>query len=160
MRLLTDSERVAIFDVAKELGVEPKTLAALIAFETAGTMNPQIKNPGSSARGLIQFMDSTARSMRGKDNFHFVGSWDLVRQYPTFEEQLRGPVVQYLKKFAPFEDDQALFMAVFFPAYMYAEPDRVFPQWVQDANPGIVKVSDYVQHVWDKVGDVDLGVDA
>jgi len=34
-----------------------------MSFETAGTFNPAIKNPGSSATGLIQFMDATAKGL-------------------------------------------------------------------------------------------------
>ncbi len=38
-------------------------LMACMAFETGRTFSPSIKNPGSSATGLIQFMDATARGL-------------------------------------------------------------------------------------------------
>lgn len=38
-------------------------LMACMAFETAKTFSPSIKNPNSSGTGLIQFMDATARAM-------------------------------------------------------------------------------------------------
>lgn len=152
MRKLTPAESAALADVSRELGVKPRTFAALIEFESR--WNAIIKNPTSSARGLIQFMTSTARDMGYQD------SEDLVLQYPTAEAQLRGPVLDYLRPMAPFRDKpprldgQSLFMAVFYPAARRWNPDRPFPQRVQAANPGIVTVRDYVEHVWRRAGDV------
>lgn len=148
MRELTPEERTALLDVAAALRVNPRTLAAEIQFESR--WNPRIKNPGSSARGLIQFMDATARDMG------FAGSLDLVLKYPTVPLQLAGPVLRYLKHWAPFPTDQSLFMAVFYPAYRNASPDTEFPERVQAANPGIEKVSDYVDFVWSRVGEVTI----
>lgn len=45
--------------VAKNIGVNPNDLAAAISFETGGTFDPSIRNKGSSATGLIQFMSGT-----------------------------------------------------------------------------------------------------
>lgn len=45
-----------IMQTAKNIGVHPNDLAAVISFETVGTFSPSIKNPKSSATGLIQFM--------------------------------------------------------------------------------------------------------
>jgi hypothetical protein len=36
---------------------------ACMAFEKGETFSPCVKNPGSSATGLIQFMSSTAKSL-------------------------------------------------------------------------------------------------
>lgn len=48
-------------EVAKSLTMDPDHLMAVIAFETAGTFRPNIKNfAGSGATGLIQFMPKTA----------------------------------------------------------------------------------------------------
>jgi hypothetical protein len=49
--------------MSKRLGMNPNTVLAVMAFETSGTMNSSIKNPTSSASGLIQFMDSTAKEL-------------------------------------------------------------------------------------------------
>ena len=38
-------------------------LMACMAFETGRTFSPRVRNPGSSATGLVQFMDATARGM-------------------------------------------------------------------------------------------------
>ena len=148
MRELTPEEKTALLDVAAALKVDPRTLAAEIQFESR--WNPRIKNPGSSARGLIQFMDTTAREMG------FDGSLDLVLKFPTVPLQLRGPVLRYLKRYAPFPTDQSLFMSVFYPAFRNVDPETEFPERVQAANPGIERVSDYVEHVWNRVGEVSV----
>lgn len=46
----------SIARVAKNIGVNPNDLAAAISFETGGTFDQSIRNKGSSATGLIQFM--------------------------------------------------------------------------------------------------------
>lgn len=52
----TADKAKSIARVAKNIGVDPNDLAAVISFETGGTFDPNIKNPKSSATGLIQFM--------------------------------------------------------------------------------------------------------
>ena len=49
--------------VAGRLSVDPFHLLAVIDFETAGTFDPSISNPNSSAVGLIQFVESTAQDL-------------------------------------------------------------------------------------------------
>ena len=46
--------------IASGLGTDPNFLMASMAFETGRTFSPSVRNPGSSATGLIQFMSSTA----------------------------------------------------------------------------------------------------
>jgi len=140
--MLTDKEEKVLISVAKSLGTEPKYLHALINFESG--WNPQAKNPTSSAKGLIQFMDSTARDMG------FASSQDLINKYPTIEAQLKTPVKKYLAKYAPFSSDQDLFMAVFYPVARTWSPLRAFPQAVQNANPSIKTVQDYINYVYKK----------
>jgi hypothetical protein len=74
-------------------------------------------------------------------------SYDLVLQNPTIESQLIGPVREYLAKYGPFNNDQELYMSVFFPAAMTWPPAREFPDYVQRVNPGIRTVQDYVRKV-------------
>lgn len=141
---LTVDERQALEDVADDLGVEVVWLWALIEFESG--WNPTIKNPTSSARGLIQFMNATAREMGYSSSLH------LVIKNPTREKQLRGPVLDYLRDWMPYPTAQSLFMGVFLPAARFWPEDSEFPEKVQAANPGIVTVGDYVQHVWKRAG--------
>lgn len=55
--------RVKVREVAAELGFDPNWLMAVMGFETGYTFSPSIRNPGSSATGLIQFIESTARGL-------------------------------------------------------------------------------------------------
>jgi len=44
-------------------GINPDHLLNVMAVETSGTFDPSIKNPNSSASGLIQFMRDTAKAL-------------------------------------------------------------------------------------------------
>lgn len=113
--------------------------AKLIYFESRN--NPFASNPKSSAKGLIQFIDSTAQ------NLGYANSADLVAKNPTFESQMSGPVNQYMKKGAPFRDKYDIAMYVFYPKYRNASVDKLFPENVRKANPGIDTPRDYVAFV-------------
>lgn len=135
---MTEKTLKALQEVSASLGIDPNDLYKLIDFETAGTWNPQIKNPNSSARGLIQFTDKTARSLGYKD------SLDLVTKNKSIESQLYFPVLQYLSKLKPFPTKQSLFMSVFYPDARKWPLNKEFPDNVKKANPGIVTVADYI----------------
>jgi hypothetical protein len=139
--MLSAKENQVLNTIAADLGTTPAALSALITFESG--FNPKAKNPYSSARGLIQFTDTTARGLGFKD------SLDLITRFSTIEKQLLL-VHKYLKKYAPFRDDQALFMAVFYPAARDWPITREFPDYVQAVNPGIKTVLDYVNKVYGK----------
>lgn len=47
----------------ENLSIDPNYIMACMALETGRSFNPAIKNPKSSATGLIQFMDSTAKAL-------------------------------------------------------------------------------------------------
>ncbi|ADO14455.1 AB1gp84 [Acinetobacter phage AB1] len=55
-KAFTPEKAASIARVAKNIGVNPNDLAAVISFETGGTFSPGKRNPKSSATGLIQFM--------------------------------------------------------------------------------------------------------
>lgn len=55
-KAFTPEKAATIARVAKNIGVNPNDLAAVISFETGGTFDPNARNKGSSATGLIQFM--------------------------------------------------------------------------------------------------------
>lgn len=127
--------------VAKSLGVKPKDLFNLINFESK--WNPLARNTISGARGLIQFMHTTAQSMG------FKNADDLVSKYPDINSQLSGPVLTYLSKYKPFNYPypQSLYMSVFYPAYRNRDPYSLFPDPVRKQNPGINRIIDYVNFV-------------
>ncbi|MEG1349653.1 MAG: hypothetical protein RSD49_16590, partial [Hafnia sp.] len=58
-----DAFRSKLLEVSKELSIDPNYIMACIALETGKTFRTDIKNPGSSATGLIQFMDDTAKDL-------------------------------------------------------------------------------------------------
>lgn len=58
-KAFTPEKAASIARVAKNIGVNPDDLAAVISFETGGTFSPSKRNPNSSATGLIQFMSGS-----------------------------------------------------------------------------------------------------
>ena len=86
-------EKAAIIErVARNIGANPNDLAAVISFETVGTFSPSIKNPHSSATGLIQFMEYTDGR---KDGLYFGMTRDQFGAL-SFERQM-GFVENYFK---------------------------------------------------------------
>lgn len=53
----------ALVRMCDRRGIDPNVLLAVMSIETAGTFDPAIRNPGSTATGLIQFMERTARAL-------------------------------------------------------------------------------------------------
>jgi len=145
---LSAGDIAALKYVAGKLGIPTDWLTAVINFETAGTWDPKIKNgAGSSGRGLIQFMDATARSMGYAD------SLDLVTKHPTIQAQLYGPVLKYFQQWKePARDKQDFYMRVFLPELRKAPPDTVIyagnptkQAKFRAQNPGVETVGDYVR---------------
>ena len=61
---VTGAFKAKLLSVAKDIAVDPNHLLAAIAFESAESFSPAIKNAaGSGATGLIQFMPATAKGM-------------------------------------------------------------------------------------------------
>ncbi len=59
----TSAFRAKLLEVSNDLGIDPNYIMACIALETGKTFRTDIKNPGSSATGLIQFMRVTAEEL-------------------------------------------------------------------------------------------------
>lgn len=136
--MINSTESGLLRMIADNLGVNYLDLYRLIKFESG--WNPQAKNPQSSARGLIQFTDNTARSLGLMD------SLDLVSHYPTITDQL--PLVErYLLKFKPFPTKQSLYMSVFYPAARKWDKNKRFPDSIITANPGVYTPEDYAAKV-------------
>lgn len=137
---LTGSQRSAAARAAQRLGIDVDWLLAVIQNESGG--DPKIKNPNSSARGLIQFTDSTARGLG------YASSQDLVNRFPTFESQVEGPVVSYYRQYAPWGSRDEFLGTAFYPAYRRGKLDVVLPANVRAANPGFTTLRDYAKRVW------------
>jgi len=79
------SKQQSIVTAANELGIKPEDLASVISQETMGTFNHQIQGgEGGNYKGLIQFGIPERKKYGYRDDM-------------TFEEQITGPVVRYLK---------------------------------------------------------------
>lgn len=137
MNLSTDILK-RIIEISSDLEIDYNDLIKLINFESG--FNPHAKNPLSSARGLIQFIDSTSRELG------FANSLDLVNQHPTVLSQL-DLVYEYLVRYYPFKNKQELYLSVFLPSYRKLNPETILPEWAIIANPGIKTIQDYVDLV-------------
>jgi len=124
---ITSEKEQALQEVAKELQVPSNWLHDLIQYESKH--NPLASNPiaGQSAKGLIQFIDSTAKWL-GYDS-----SQNLIDTHPDYIGQLKSPVLTYLKKYAPYSDNVEFYNAVFRPANRKT-PNYIFPEKVQKVN--------------------------
>ncbi len=158
MARLTTYEHNVFLDVARKLRItDPQWLIDLVRFESG--FDPIIKNPypKSSARGLIQFVDSTAVDLG------YFNSLDLVTKNSTLTKQLKGPVYDYLRPYAPYTSEHQLYMAVFLPIarkypadapfkniyyteYGVKKGDKKYTEFKQ-GNPGILSPRDYMRKV-------------
>jgi hypothetical protein len=132
----------ALTQLSKWMGVNESWLDGLIRFESG--WDPAAENKISGARGLIQFMPSTAKILGYRD------ADDLVEKYPDIPSQLLGPVAAYFKLPAskgPWPTKQSLYMSVFYPAYRSVTPDTMMSSLVRSENPGIDTVQDYMNFV-------------
>jgi len=100
--------REVVFDTSDQLGVDPNHLMACMAFESAETFRPDIRNAaGSGATGLIQFMPSTAKGL---------GTTTDALAAMSAEEQLQY-VRLYFKPYAGRLKTLAdVYMAILWPA--------------------------------------------
>jgi len=109
-----------IYEVAGRLSIaDPEWLVKLIKLESG--FNPQAKNSGSTARGLIQVMDATAQS-----TFGVADSLTLISKYPDFNSQMDNVVYKYLGRWKPYNTAQSLYLAVFYPAARTVDPSTTF----------------------------------
>lgn len=123
---------------ARALSVPVDALVRIIFFESG--FNPQAKNPNSSARGLIQFTDSTARSLGFND------SLDLVTRLPSIESQLTA-IYNYLVKNHCTGVAENVYLGIFYPAALSWPLSQKFPENVTAVNPGIYTPADYIDKV-------------
>jgi len=133
-----DAFRSALVATAARVGIDPGHLAAAIAFETGKTFSPSIKNPGSSATGLIQFMAPTAimlgTTVQALAQMTAVVQLEYVARY--FERVRQG------RSLARIED---VYLAILSPAHV-GKPDgaAVFssPSAAYAANKGLDRDGD------------------
>ena len=109
-----------VANIANQLEAAPEYLMAVMGFETGGSYAPDVRNPESSATGLIQFVESTAKSL-GTSTAQLADMTALDQL--DFVEQYLQP---YSGRFSTLED---VYMAVLWPAAVGQEPDAaIFTQ--------------------------------
>ena len=92
-------------------------LMCCMAFETGETFSPSVKSPVSSATGLIQFMDATAKEM---------GTTTAALAKMSAEEQLRVYVRKYFMKYkGKLKNLGDIYMAILWPAGIGKPDDHV-----------------------------------
>ena len=102
-----------VIDLCGRLGIDPQWLMIVMRFESAGTFLPNVKNPNSSAVGLIQFT-AVGASAVGKTTAQ-LAAMSAVEQLDYVEKYLtpyRGRMT----------DLYQVYMAVFAPTYI-GRPD-------------------------------------
>lgn len=131
--------------VSGKLGVDPWLLDSIIKFESGG--NPRAVSADGQAFGLIQFRDSTARSMG------YSSGRELIATHPTYDSQIINAVLPYMMRYAPHFTVQGVCMSVFYPAYRfwYIPEFWPFPAIVRKNNVAISNPLDYINRVY-KVG--------
>jgi len=114
--------------IATELDTNYLYLLAVMNKETAGTFSPSIKNPKSSATGLIQFVEQTAKDL---------GTTTAKLAKMSQIKQL-DYVYLYLKRFKGRLNTYAdTYLAVFYPAAI-SKPDHwSFPNKIYSVNKAL-----------------------
>lgn len=103
-------------DIAERLGTDPDYLMAVMAFETAGTFSPRVRNPHSGATGLIQFMPRTARGL---------GTTTDALAQMSAEEQLDYVALYFAPYRGQLQTLGDVYMAVLWPRAVGARPETV-----------------------------------
>lgn len=123
--------RVRVREIAGNLNIDASWLMAVMGFETGYLFNSSVKNPGSSATGLIQFTSATAKSL-GTTTTQLARMTE-VQQLDYVEKYFN----QYKGRINNIGD---CYMAVFWPAGI-GKPDTYViatsPSKVYNANAGL-----------------------
>ncbi|SDC72787.1 peptidoglycan-binding domain-containing protein [Nocardioides lianchengensis] len=137
--------------VAQRVGAQPEHLMAAMSFETGGSFASDVQNPRSSATGLIQFMDSTAKGLG-------TTTGQLAQMSPT--EQL-----QYVEKyFEPYRgrlnDLESVYTTILAGSphesgdVLFSQGEKAFgPNRELDVNhDGRITAAEATAHVRDRMG--------
>ena len=97
--------------IASELGADPGYLLAVMGFETSWTLRADIRNPRSSATGLIQWLESSARLQ---------GTSTAELAHMTALEQLEHVRDYFLRQRSDWSDldPSDVYLAVFAPKFV------------------------------------------
>jgi len=125
-------------DISNQLGVNPDWLMYVMHNESAGTFNPAVKNPGSTATGLIQFLSGTADTLGTSTTA--LAQMTATDQLDYVQKYFQGVINHY----GPINSVSDTYLAVFYPAAIaWTDPAKRFSTTVYSQN----KIFDY-----DKLG--------
>ena len=119
---ISEDLALAIAETAADLNIDAYALANVINFESG--FNPRAKNPTSSASGLIQFIESTAKRLGT--------TTAAIRQMSAVQQM--DLVRRYFEPFKALRREHSVAMAVFYPKAINWPSFRPFPLKVVKAN--------------------------
>jgi peptidoglycan hydrolase-like protein with peptidoglycan-binding domain len=105
---VTDAFKIKLLEITRALELNPDFLMAAMAFESAETFSPSIKNAaGSGAVGLIQFMPSTAKAL---------GTTIEALEKMTAVDQLNYVRKYFAPRHGRLHSIEDVYMAILYPA--------------------------------------------
>lgn len=112
--------------LALKLDVPADWLMFVMDFESG--LNPQARNPQSTATGLIQFIESTARDLGT--------TTDALYQMSNVEQMhyVEKYLVQKRNQFGSFDHIVDLYLAIFYPVAIPKPMSYIFPESVYRVN--------------------------
>lgn len=138
-----------VIDIAAKLNTDPRFL--MIVMNNESGLDSTAKNPNSSATGLIQFMEPTAKGL-GTTTAD-LRTMENVKQLDYVYKYLKV----YKSKLVSAAD---VYLAIFFPLALYKSNTWEFPTWVvkankifdtnKDAKLSVQEFKDYVNNKYSK----------
>lgn len=128
---VTQDFRVKVREICAKLGFDANWLMAVMAFETGYQFKANTRNSGSSATGLIQFLESTATSL---------GTTTTALASMTEVQQLDYVYKYYLQYSSQIKNIGDCYMAVFATAFIGKNDSTVLyssPSAEYNANAGL-----------------------
>lgn len=122
---VSDEFRAKVTSIAKGLSLDPNWLMAVMAWETGKTFSPAARNPGSSATGLIQFLQSTAVALG--TTISQLARMSAVEQLNYVERYYRATPASRIHNLGD------AYLAVLFPVAI-GRPDS-YVMWQRDSGP-------------------------
>lgn len=108
--------KMKVIEICEELEINPDYLMACMAFETGRIFRADKKNPLSSATGLIQFMETTAKKL---------GTTTLALSQMTEVEQLDYVKQYFISSKGKLKTLEDVYMKILWPNAVGKEEDSI-----------------------------------
>ncbi|WP_255032568.1 hypothetical protein [Pseudomonas fragi] len=122
---VSEAFRAKVVSIAKNLSVDPNWLMAVMGFETGYTFSPAARNPGSSATGLIQFLQASAVGL--ETTTARLARMTAVEQLDYVEKYYKSVAAGRVRNLGD------AYLAVLFPPGV-GRPDT-YVMWQRDSGP-------------------------